>query len=103
MDTTVQFASSGEVAAFCRRHGIRWLALFGSAARGTLRPDSDVDVLVEFESGRTPGFLGLASVERELRPLVGGRPVDLHTPQGLSPYFRDDVLASASVQYVAEG
>ena len=87
------------IAAFCRQHGIRRLALFGSALRGDFRPDSDVDVLVEFEPGRTPSLLGIARLERELSPLFGGRKVDLRTPEDLSRYFRQKVIEEAEVQY----
>jgi predicted nucleotidyltransferase len=75
------------------------LSLFGSVLREDFRPDSDVDVLVEFEEGHTPGFFGLARMEEELSKLLGGRKVDLRTPQDLSRYFREEVLASAAVQY----
>ena len=86
--------------AFCREHGIRSLRLFGSAARNELRDDSDVDLLVEFEPGRTPGLLGVAKLELELQELVG-REVDLRTVGDLSPFFRDDVVAAARVLYDA--
>ena len=85
----------------CRAHGVHRLSLFGSVLRGTDRPDSDVDLLVEFEPGRTPGFLGLAELEAELSRLLGGRKVDLRTPQELSRYFRDEVLRTAEVQFAA--
>jgi uncharacterized protein len=84
--------------AFCRDHGIRSLRLFGSAARNELRHDSDVDLLVEFEPGHTPGLLGVAKLELELQELVG-RDVDLRTVGDLSPYFRDDVVAAARLLY----
>ncbi|MCD6335907.1 MAG: nucleotidyltransferase family protein [Candidatus Latescibacteria bacterium] len=84
---------------FCHRNHIRKLALFGSVLREDFRPDSDVDVLVEFEAGHVPGFFRLASMERELSPLLGGRKADVRTPQDLSRYFRDEVVASAEVQY----
>ncbi len=88
------------LAAFCRARGIRRLGLFGSALRGELRPDSDIDLLVEFESGRTPGLLSLAEFEFELEGLLG-REVELRTPSDLSRYFRDEVAASARVLYDA--
>jgi predicted nucleotidyltransferase len=88
------------VAEYCRRHHIRKLSLFGSVLRDDFRPDSDVDVLVEFEPGHVPGFFGLAGIELELTELIG-RKVDLRTPGDLSRYFRDDVLATAEVQYAA--
>jgi len=90
------------LAEFCRRHYIRRLALFGSVLREDFRPDSDVDVLVEFEPGHVPGFFGLFDMEQELTTLFHGRKVDLRTPQDLSRYFRDDVLARAEVQYAEE-
>jgi len=87
-----------KVAEFCRRHHIRRLALFGSVLRGDFGPESDVDVLVEFEPGHVPG-LAFLSMEEELSKLLGRR-VDLNTPGFLSPYFRDRVLAEAEIQYV---
>ena len=88
-----------EIADLCHRHHIRRLSLFGSVLREDFRPDSDLDVLVEFEPGHEPGFFGLARMERELSELLGGRKVDLRTPEDLSRYFRDEVLAEAEVQY----
>ena len=67
--------------------------------RGELEPDSDVDVLVEFEPGRTPGLLGIARLERQLSPLFDGRKVDLRTAEDLSRYFRENVIEEAAVQY----
>ncbi len=84
---------------FCRRHHIRRLALFASVLRDDFRPESDVDILVEFEPGHTPG-LEFFGMEIELSDLLG-RKIDLNTPQFLSPYFRDAVLAVAEVQYDA--
>ena len=88
-----------ELAEFCRTHGIRRLAIFGSALRDDFGPDSDIDVLVEFAPGRVPGLLGIAGMEIELSPLFGGRKVDLRTPEDLSRYFRQEVLDTAEVQY----
>ena len=87
------------VAEFCRRHHIRRLSFFGSALREDFRPDSDVDVLVEFEPGHVPGFFRLIAMQDELSESVGGRKVDLRTPEDLSRYFRDEVVAHAEVQY----
>jgi len=87
------------LAELCRRHGIRRLSLFGSVLRGTDRPDSDVDLLVEFEPGRTPGLLALARIELELSDLLGGRKVDLRTAEDLSRYFRREVSDTAEVQF----
>jgi hypothetical protein len=88
-----------EIASFCRQNRIRRLALFGSVLRRDFGPESDVDVLVEFEPGAEPG-LRFFGMQRDLSELLG-RPVDLHTPQFLSPYFRDQVVAEAAVQYDA--
>ena len=87
------------VAVFCRRNRIRRLALFGSVLREDFAPDSDVDVLVEFEEGHVPG-LAFFAMERELSEILGRR-VDLNTPRFLSRHFRDAVLAEAEDQYAA--
>jgi predicted nucleotidyltransferase len=88
-----------KVAAFCRKHHIRTLALFGSALRDDFAAESDLDVLVEFEPGHVPG-LAFFSMERELSEITG-RKVDLNTPQFLSRDFREQALSEAEVQYVA--
>lgn len=88
-----------QLARFCRKQHIRRLSLFGSTLVGTERPDSDIDLLVEFEPGCEPGLLGLASMEAGLAAMLGGKKVDLRTPQDLSRYFRDQVLRAAEVQY----
>ena len=88
-----------KVAEFCRQHHIRRLALFGSVLREDFRPDSDVDVLVEFEPGHVPGLI-FFTMESELSEILG-RKVELNTAQFLSRYFRDQVIAEAEVQYVA--
>jgi uncharacterized protein len=84
-----------ELKAFCRRHHIKSLALFGSVLRDNFKPDSDIDVLVEFRKNQTPGFLGLADMELELSALLGDRKIDMRTLQDLSPHFRDRVLHEA--------
>jgi predicted nucleotidyltransferase len=84
---------------FCRQHHIAKLSFFGSVLRDDFSPDSDIDVLVDFEDGHTPGFLGVAQIERELSELLDNRKVDLRTYQDLSRYFRKEVLAAAEVQY----
>ena len=89
-----------KLAGFCRRHSIQKLAFFGSVLREDFKADSDVDVLVEFESDCKPGFMGLARMERELSEILG-RKADMRTPQDLSRFFRDEVVASAEVQYAA--
>lgn len=90
-----------EIASFCRRNHIRRLSLFGSVLREDFGPASDVDMLVEFEDGHSPGYLGLAAMEQELAGIVGGRKVDLRTPHELSRYFRDEVVAGAEVQFAS--
>ena len=87
---------------FCRRNHIRKLSLFGSVLRDDFGPESDIDVLVEFEAGHVPGFFRLFDMEEELSSLLGGRKVDLRTPEDLSRYFRDEVLAQSRVQYGQE-
>lgn len=87
------------IAEFCRRHHIRRLALFGSVLRPDFGPDSDIDVLVEFEPGCIPG-LAFFTMQEELAGLVG-RKVDLNTPAGLSRYFRDEVLNGAETLYAS--
>ena len=87
-----------KIAEFCRRNHIRKLALFGSVLRDDFMPESDVDVLVEFEPGHTPG-LAFITMQDELSELLG-RSVDLNTPDCLSPYFRQEVLDETEVLYV---
>jgi predicted nucleotidyltransferase len=86
--------SAEALAAFCGRNHVRKLSLFGSVLRDDFRPDSDVDVLVEFEAGKTPGFIRLAHMEDELSRLLGRR-ADLLTPGSISPHFRQRVLDEA--------
>lgn len=88
-----------ELEAFCIRHNVRKLSLFGSVLRGDFGPDSDVDVLVEFEPGHVPGFLRLHELEQELSRLFGGRRIDLVTPRFLNARMRDRVLAEAQPAY----
>jgi len=93
--------SQDEIHTFCQRHGIRKLAFFGSVLRPDFGPGSDIDVLVEFEPATRIGFFELHDLEQELSRLLGGRKVDLNTPNSLSGYLRQRVLAEAQVQYVA--
>jgi predicted nucleotidyltransferase len=86
-----------KIAEFCRRHGIRKLALFGSVLREDFGVDSDIDVLIEFQPDVRVG-LRFFAMERELSALLG-RKADLNTPGFLSKYFRDKILAEAEVQY----
>jgi uncharacterized protein len=85
------------IAEFCRQHGIRRLALFGSILRDDFRPDSDIDVLVEFEPSAKVG-LRFFAIERELSDLLG-RKVDLNTPGFLGKYYKEQVLQEAEFQY----
>jgi uncharacterized protein len=84
--------------AFCRSRHIRWIACFGSVLRDDFRSDSDVDFLVEFASGHTPGW-EIVDIEDELSTLLGGRKVDIINPKYLNRRLRDRVLADAEVLY----
>ncbi len=95
------FPDDAALTELCRRHRIRRLSLFGSRLKGTARPDSDTDLLVEFEPEAEPTLLTMVAIERELSAMLGGRPVDLRTAEDLSRYFRDDVVRTAEVQYAA--
>jgi len=88
------------LAEVCRRHRIRRLAVFGSALREDFRPDSDLDVLVEFEAGARPTYFTLSRIEDDLTRLAGRR-ADVHMPRSLHPYLRDKVLIQAQELYVA--
>jgi hypothetical protein len=85
---------------FCRRHGIRRLSLFGSALRDNFRPESDIDLLVEFLPGRRVSLFDLGGMNMELGEILG-RPVDLRTAEDLSRYFREEVLRTARPLYAA--
>jgi predicted nucleotidyltransferase len=89
------------IRAFCVRNHISRFAFFGSVLRDDFGPESDVDVLVEFEPGHAPGLFGLVAMERDLSALLGGRRADIRTPGDLSRYFREEVAARAIVQYAA--
>lgn len=88
------------VEAFYRKNLIRKLSFFGSVLREDFRPDSDVDVLVQFEPGAVVGFFELYDIEQELSEILGGRKVDIHTPNGLSDYLRERIMEDAEDQYV---
>jgi predicted nucleotidyltransferase len=90
-----------KIAEFCKKNHIRKLSLFGSVLRDDFSSDSDIDFLVEFAAGKVPGLIGLSRMERELSEILSGQKVDLRTPQDLSKYFRQEVLARAEVQYAA--
>jgi hypothetical protein len=89
-----------EIAAICRRYRVRELSVFGSAVRGEMRPDSDIDMLVDFLPDARPGLLGLSAMMRELSGLLG-RHVDLAVKPALKPLIRAEVLAEAQVIYAA--
>jgi len=86
-----------QIAEFCRRNHVRKLALFGSVLRDDFSQESDVDVVVEYESGHVPG-LAFITHQEELSQILG-RNVDLNTPQFISRYFREEVLREAEVVY----
>lgn len=90
-----------QLARFCKQNHIRKLSLFGSALRQELRPDSDLNFLVEFEPEHVPGLLALARMERELSAIFGGRKIDLRTTEDLSRYFRRQVMETAKVTYAS--
>lgn len=92
--------SEERIRSLCTRFSIRKLSLFGSALHGTMKEGSDVDLLVEFEPGHVPGLIALAGMQNEFSALLG-RPVDLRTPNDLSPLFRDAVLKEAKAAYAS--
>ena len=93
-----QKMSKDKLIEFCKKNYIKKPSLFGSALRGSLEPESDVDILVEFEEGRTPGLFSIVRMEMELTEALG-RKVDLRTPEDLSRYFRDEVIRNARLEY----
>ena len=94
------FGDSARLEALCRQFRVRKLSLFGWRLKGLARPDSDIDLLVEFEPGAEPGLFGLSQLEIDLSELAGAK-VDLRTAQDLSRYFRDEVVRTAVPQYAA--
>ena len=98
----VAFPDKEKIAEFCRHRHIRRLALFGSVLRDDFGPESDIDILVEFERGHVPGFFGLFKLEREFSLLFGVWKVDLRTPEDLNKRFRDRVVSEAEVICVRE-
>ncbi|MYD36206.1 MAG: nucleotidyltransferase [Dehalococcoidia bacterium] len=87
------------LASFCEERGIRRLSVFGSALRDDFGPESDVDLLVEFDTNRIPGLITLAGMELDLRAIFADRKVDIRTAEDLSRYFRQEVLSTAEVLY----
>ena len=94
-----QYISKTDLDEICRKYKILKLSLFGSGLRDELNPESDIDLLIEFEQGETPGLITFCGIENELTSLIG-RKVDLRTPKDLSRYFRDDVMNQAEVIHV---
>lgn len=95
------FSDLTAVDAVCRKYCVERLSLFGSTLKGTNRPDSDVDLLVEFARDAQPTLLDMVALEMELSELLGGRKVDARTAGDLSPYFRNEVIETADLQYAA--
>jgi len=91
-------ATEAQIAEFCRRHHIRKLSFFGSVLGPNFRPDSDVDVLVEFDTGHTPG-LNVYEIEQELSQLCGGRRIDMVNPKYINRWLKDIVLSTAESAY----
>lgn len=98
MFSLAEYISREKLEAFCKEHHIKKLAVFGSAIKGNLRVDSDIDILVEFEENAIPGLITFCGIQNELSDKIG-REVDLRTPQDLSRYFRQEVEKTAEVQY----
>ena len=95
-------SSLEELASFCKEHGINKMAVFGSMLRDDYRPDSDVDILAEFDPAQIPTLLDIVEIEQELSRFFSGRKVDLRTPEDLSRYFRNQVVSDAEVLYAGE-
>ena len=89
-----------KISEFCEQNQVRRLSFFGSVLREDFGPESDVDILVEFEPGTRMGLIRLSGLEIELGKIIG-RKVDLNTPGFLNKYYRDQILTEADVQYDA--
>ncbi len=98
MFNLTKYVSKEKLEEFCVRNHIKKLAVFGSAIKGTMRQDSDIDILVEFEENNIPGLITFCGIQNELSDLIG-REVDLRTSQDLSRYFRQEVEKTAELQY----
>ncbi len=94
--------SREDLASFCKEHGIKRMAIFGSGLRDDFQPGSDVDILAEFDSAHIPTLFDIAGMEQDLSKFFCGRKVDLRTPEDLSRYFRQQVVSEAEVLYAAE-
>ena len=92
------YITEKELDKFCKKHKIKSLSLFGSAVRNELKPESDIDILIEFEPGNTPGLIGFMSIQQELTDRIG-RQVDLRTLYDLSDHFRDKIVAETRTEY----
>lgn len=90
-----------KLSVFCKKNHIKKLSFFGSILRNDFRPDSDIDVLVEFEDGHSVGFIKLYEIEHELSNLLGTHQIDLVTPKFLNKRIRSQILSQAEVQYAA--
>ena len=101
VNSTNRIISPSAIKTFCKKHHIQKLSLFGSILRSDFNEESDVDVLIDFDSNHIPGLITLAKMELELSSIFK-RKVDLRTPEDLSKYFRQQVLDLAIVQYVSE-
>ncbi len=99
MQTTLEIPNALDIKSLCEKYHIVRLSLFGSALRRELGPESDIDLLIEFEKSHIPGFLKLARIEREFSVLFHNQRIDLRTPEDLSQYFRQDVLDKAEPIY----
>ncbi|MFH1859899.1 MAG: nucleotidyltransferase family protein [bacterium] len=100
MFNLTKYVSKAKLEEFCTRNHIKKLAVFGSAIKGTMRSDSDIDILVEFEENNIPGLITFCGTQNELSDIIG-REVDLRTSQDLSRYFRQEVEKTAEVQYAS--
>ena len=98
---TILNINSSMLSDFRRKNGIKRLSLFGSQLKGIAGPESDIDLLVEFEEDKKPGLIGLSRMESELSEMLGFRKVDLRTAEHLSRFFRDEVINEAVIQYAS--
>ncbi len=99
MDLTIKI-DSGRIRQFCTRHHLTKLSLFGSILTDRFGPDSDVDVLFEYDPAHIPSLFDVAAMEEELTKILGRR-ADMRTPLDLSRHFREEVVRGALVQYAA--
>jgi predicted nucleotidyltransferase len=99
MDSKIKL-SKDKIAQFCQENHIIKLSLFGSILRNDFNESSDIDILVEFDKNHIPGFIRLSNIQNALSKLLGGKEIDIRTPNDLSPYIRDKILNTAEVQYV---